>query len=184
MGKTISTNFSLRLAGKTKPELIGDEKIASALKGKNFYSVTYTVDKTGTYLGRIHDFLAVKCKAPILIEFQRVDMKAPNQIYCNSLFINHGDFGRVWLRIPEHVEPVIATVWYSTDDLKLDQDRYIKVVQLNKKQHKLRLKNLNGQELGVPVEQTGTYLSLDKVQENIPAFTHKNKEKFLPVHKI
>jgi hypothetical protein len=185
MGKSISTNFSLRLAGVNKPAIVGDASVASMLTGKNFYSVTYTVDKTGTFLGEITDFLAVKTKSPVLIEFQRVDMSVPNQIYCNSLFINHGDFGKVWLRLPENVPDVIVTVWYSTDSPLLAQDRYINAIQLNKKKHKLRLKNLNGKTLGVPVEKDKTFLSLDHNSlDNITAITHTGEQKELPVYKI
>jgi hypothetical protein len=186
MAKSIQTNFSFRLADTGKPVLIGDKRVASALSGDNFYSVTYTVDKVGTYLGEIKEFLAVQCADnPILIEFQRVDMKVPNQIYCESLFINHGDFGRVWLRIPPQSKPVIATVWYSSDTKILPLDEHIKVNQFGKRAAlELKLKNLTGQELGLPIE-TGinTFSSLPKIDGNISAITHSGKIKSLPVHK-
>jgi hypothetical protein len=160
---------------------VGDEKIASKLTGLNFYSTTYTADQVGTYLGVITDFLAIKPEKPILIEFQRIDMDKPAQIYCNSLFINHGDMGRVWLKVPITELPVITTVWYSTDDKILNQGLYINVTQLNRKKHKVKLKNLSGVEMGVPVENGATFIPLDKIDTNILVYTRKGETKGLPV---
>jgi hypothetical protein len=183
MAKSISTNFSLRLADKSKPVLIGDQKVSSAINSDNFYSTTYTVDEVGTYLGEIKEFLAVQCQNPILIEFQRVDMERPNQIYCSNLFINHGDFGHVWLRIPREARASIATVWYSTDAKLIPQNEYVKALKEgSEKVYTLALKNLNGRSLGIPLSIGNSFKSLDEQDNKIKAYTHNGEVKSLPVH--
>lgn len=185
MARLISTNFTLRLAEKTKPIIIGDERISSKLQGENFYSTTYIVDRVGTFLGEINDFIAISCKEPILIEFQRVEMKESVQIYCDSLFIHHGNLGKVWLRVPQQIDPVITTVWYSTDNKIIDSTLYINVKPLdNSPMKKLRLKNLNGKALALPIEKHTTFVGIDNTNKAIPIITHKGERKLLPAHNL
>jgi hypothetical protein len=184
MAKSVQTSFTLRVADKSKPVIVGDQQVASALSGANFYSITYTVDTVGTYLGEIREFLAVQCKDPVLIEFQRVDMEVPTQIYCDSLFLNHGDFGTVWLRIPYHAKPAIVTVWYSTDATVLALNESVTAFKAGLKNPKnLRLRNLDGKDLGLPLARyPNSFKTMNKIDGKLRAVIHNGEVRNLPIH--
>jgi hypothetical protein len=186
MAKSIQTNFTLRLGDNVRPLVIGDDRVASKLdEGNHFYSHTYTVDEVGVCLGLVQHFLALKCERPVLIEFKRVDMETPTQILCERLFINHGDFGTVWLRVPKGTTPVITTVWYGTDTAIIDNDMYVNIINSGSTEvKKLSLKNIKGQALGVPIANgPSTYTAVDHVKEKIPTITNKQIQRDLPTFK-
>jgi hypothetical protein len=185
MAKSISTNFSLRINNKNQPKVIADSKISSGLTEEYFYTTTYKVDSIGIYLGEIKDFLAIQPKSPILIDFQRVDMIEPTQIYCSKLFINHGEMGKVWLRVVG--EPVITTVWFSTNNLNLAGKFYIKVKtkDLRIREKQLELKNLDGIDFSLPVKQSVRFKGIRKKKipsDGIPVITHFGENKLLVVN--
>ena len=160
---------------------MGDSQLASLLTGSNFYNTTFTVDSVGTCLGIINDFLAIQCDGPLLIQYQRIDQPRV-QLVCNSFFVNHGSFGKVWLLVPEGTKNVLATVWYSTDDALLNADTFINVKN-NVGTHKLALRNLNGKTLGVPIQHTVGYAPLvpNSNSNGITAITHKGDSNSLTV---
>jgi hypothetical protein len=186
MAKSIRTSFTFRLADKSITKLVADKQVANSLSGKNFYSTTYQVDEVGKYLGNVPEFLAVHCKTPILICFQRVDMLAPTEIYCSNLFINHGDFGQVWLKVPPGVEQSIVTVWYSTDASVILEDEAITVYTAEVAVPKsLRLRNLDGFQLGIPIlSKDRIFVNLNKVDGCIQTFTHNGEIKSLSISKV
>jgi hypothetical protein len=172
------------LADKNKVNLVADKQVGSALSGKNFYSTTYIVDEVGTYLGVLPEFLAVHCKTPILICFQRVDMVVPNEVYCSNLFINHGDFGKVWLKVPPGVSESIVTVWYSTDALIVAEDETVAAYKAGvSKPDSIRLRNLDGAQIGLPILKDKIFVNLNKVDGEITVYTHDGVRKSLLVTK-
>jgi len=185
MVKSISTNFSLRVNNKNQPKVVADSRISSGLTGQHFYTITYTVDVVGIFLGTIHDFLGIQPKSPILIDFQRPDMHEPNHIYCSKLFINHGDMGKVWLRSQD--KPVIVTVWYSADDEYMDKQYFVDIHDKDKriKIKELALKNMDGVDFSVPVKHGAKYRGLRKTKvpiNGIPVTTHRGDSKLLVVN--
>lgn len=179
MGKTVSTNFSLRLNNATGTKVVGDSKIATALVGENFYVTTLTVDTIGVYLGEISDFIAIQTKNPVLVEFQRVDMESKTQIYCSKLFINHGDLGKVWLRTLE--TPAIVTLWYSTDNTLIDKSLYVEIKK-NSKTQKLSLRNLLENLFSIPIKDNAQFIGLNNEDDGIPVITHSAVNSKLTVY--
>ena len=151
----ISTNFSLRLNNSptASPQLVAESKVATLSTGELFYTSTFTVDQIGVYLGIVNDFLAVQVKSPINIWFKRSqDMQDYQAIYCSKLFINHGDMGQVILSVPDGVAPVVATVWYSSNDQIINRSLYINVNYKQKVVKKLSLRNLSSQVRDIPIK--------------------------------
>jgi len=176
MGKTISTNFSLRTnKDSNKTKVVADSRVSTAFESENFYTLTYTIDQLGTYLGEINDFLAVKVDKPIYIKFQTVDMKSPEQFYCSKLFINHGNMGKVWL-LTNGMANAIATVWYSSDDLETNQNLAVSIKKLGQKSSSLNLmlRNLTG-EMGIPLKLSSVDFKF--VQGSIIEYFSWNSEK-------
>ena len=115
MGKTVSTNLSLRLSDGTIRQLIRDTRVGDTTQGLHFKTGSLLVNDSGDFIADIKSFVMLETEFLIEVTFC-LNGEWKKQT-CLSLLVIYGDIGKLWVRNIDPNSALTRVNYYiSTDD--------------------------------------------------------------------